>query len=115
MFHWSIDFQTFSTIFTSEPLLEELLISGNIILHPMALYLISVIDSGSEGIYNQCITFIVLSNSPQEATTIVQISAIFCLYYKPDTVGIFIIIGSSQFYKYAVLLLCDLLLLLFLK
>lgn len=60
-------------------------------------------------------TFIVLSNSPKEATTIVQISAIFCLYYKPDTVGIFIIIGSSQFYKYAVLLLCDLLLLLFLK
>lgn len=52
MFHWSIDFQTFSTIFTSEPLLEELLISGNIILHPMALYLISVIDSGSEGIYS---------------------------------------------------------------
>lgn len=56
MFHWSIDFQTFSTIFTSEPLLEELLISGNIILHPMALYLISVIDSDSEGIYNQCIS-----------------------------------------------------------
>lgn len=60
-------------------------------------------------------TFIVISNSPQEASTIVQISAIFCLYYKPDTVGIFTNIGSSQFYKYAVLLLCDLLLLLFLK
>lgn len=57
MFHCSIDFQTFSTIFTSEPLLEELLIHvpRNIILRLMALYLISVIDSGSEGIYNQCI------------------------------------------------------------